>query len=169
MYSDVELDARGNDSHRPCKMSAQQLLSFRMFYLLQIRVFYLLRRNSNLTQIDPYRIQVQGQQPLISCDVEMRIEIVTHSVIGLSSRDATCPKKTIWFFSSVVHMIWNQNNTFKLCIPLGSFFWTYFLSSKGTLSPLFYLVNVAFHNSPWDLIEPSHWQLSVISSTGIRW
>ena len=95
MYSDVELGARGNDSHRPCKMLAQQLLSFRMFYLLQIRVFYLLQRNSNLIQIDPYNIQVQGQQPLISCDVEMRIEIVTHSVIGLSSRDATCPKKII--------------------------------------------------------------------------
>ena len=105
MYSDVESDAGGNDSHRPCKMSAQQLLSFRMFYLLQIRVFYLLQRNSNLTQIDPYNIQVQGQQPLISCDVEMRIENVTHSVIGLSSRDATRPKKFIRFFSSVVHMI----------------------------------------------------------------
>ena len=64
MYSDVESIARGTDSHRPCKMSAQQLLRFRMFYLPQIHMFYLPQRNSNLAQIDLYNIQLQGQQQL---------------------------------------------------------------------------------------------------------
>ena len=53
MYSDFESNARGNDSHRPCKMSAQQLLQFRIFYPPK---FYLLQRNSNLAQIDLYNI-----------------------------------------------------------------------------------------------------------------
>ena len=96
----------------------------------------------NAIQISPrlicmYNIQVQGQHPLISSDVEMRIRNVTHSVPEMSYVPKNLPEFWRWIGCTTGND-WTTPE-FKiifpsLLLPLHSFFWTYFLFSKGTLS-----------------------------------